>query len=122
DAVQILRRMLPAGVINHTDFHPLRDRPIAISIETKSRGRAQSETAELQLGTWHAAHWRFLEDLISRTGGSLDGLPFLPAVSVQDHGWSFAAMIREGHRTDMWTEYCFGSTSNVAGVYEAMWA
>ncbi|KAJ4168312.1 hypothetical protein NW754_013646 [Fusarium falciforme] len=121
DAVQILRRMLPAGVINHTDFQPLRDRPIAISIETKSRGRTQPETAELQLGTWHAAQWRFLEDLVSRTGGSLDGLPFLPAVIVQGHSWSFAATTREGHRTDLWTEYCFGSTSDVAGVYKAIW-
>ena len=72
NATRRLRSVLPCNVINHTDFPPLRDRPIAVSIETKRRGGAQLATAELQLGIWHSAQWKMLEDLVARSGGSFD--------------------------------------------------
>ncbi|KAL2802474.1 hypothetical protein BJX63DRAFT_113508 [Aspergillus granulosus] len=121
NAILSLRRVLPCYVINHTDFLPLRRSPIAISIETKRQGGAQPATAELQLGTWHAAQWNLLEDLIARSGGSFDGLSFLPAVIVEGHDWSFAATTREGQKTVLWLEKKFGSTSDVVGVYKTVW-
>ncbi|KAF7548362.1 hypothetical protein G7046_g8702 [Stylonectria norvegica] len=120
--IQTLRRSLPFQVINHTEFQPFRKRPIAISVETKSRGRAQSDTAELQLGTWHSAQWRFLHRLVSLSGGSFDGLAFLPAIVVQGHDWSFVATTREGHKTVLWLEQPLGSTSNIVGVYKIIWS
>lgn len=121
EAIQTLRRSLPFQVINHSGFQPFRKQPIAISIETKSRSRAQSEAAELQLGTWHSAQWRFLERLVNHSGGTFEGLPFLPAVVVQGHDWSFAATTREGRKTVLWLEHPFGSTSDVVGVYKTVW-
>ncbi|KAL2812854.1 hypothetical protein BJX63DRAFT_236627 [Aspergillus granulosus] len=116
DATSSLRKALPCQVINHTDFLPLRSSPIAISIHG-----AQPATTELQLGTWHAAQWKLLEDLVSRSGGSFDGLSFLPAVIVDGHAWSLAATTREGQKTVLWLEKGFGSTSDVVGVYRAVW-
>ncbi|KAF4986316.1 hypothetical protein FDECE_16016 [Fusarium decemcellulare] len=102
-AIQTLRRALPFNVINHLTLH------------------RSPETAELQLGTWHSGQWRFLERLVAWSGGSFDGLPFLPAVVVQGHEWSFAATTREGHKTVLWLEHPFGSTSDVVGVYKTVW-
>ncbi|KAF4460090.1 methyltransferase type 11 [Fusarium albosuccineum] len=118
--VEKARSILPCGYINHTDFYTLRDRPIALSIETKAPTSTSVASAELQIGTWQSAQWRFLEDLVSRSGGSLDELLFLPAIIVQGHQWSFAATTREGQRTVLWLPFEFGSTENVIGVYKTV--
>jgi hypothetical protein len=120
-AVDRISRMLPAQVINHTDEFALRNWPIAVSIETKRQGEERLAAAELQLGTWHTAQWRLLERLVTQSGGTFDGLPFLPAVVVHGHIWSFAATTREGETTLLWLEQGFGSTSNLLGVYKTIW-
>jgi len=61
-AIDTLRRHLPDASINHTDFAPLRRRPIALSIESKTTGHQLLE-AEVQVGVWLAAQWRMLEGL-----------------------------------------------------------
>ncbi|KAL2814504.1 hypothetical protein BJX63DRAFT_392536 [Aspergillus granulosus] len=121
NATSSLRKVLPNYVINHTDFPPIRNSPIAISIETKRQCGAQPATAELQIGTWHAAQWNLLEDLIARSGGLFDGLSFLPAIIVEGHDWSFAATTREDQKTVLWLEQRFGSTNDVVGVYKTIW-
>lgn len=121
DAVKRTRRALPCEVINHTDYLPFRNRPIAVTIETKRRGAGQLADAELQLGTWHAAQWKLLEALVAQAGGTFAGLPFLPAILVQGHDWSFAATTREGQNTVLWLEKGFGSTSSSLGVYKTVW-
>ncbi len=119
-AIHSLRRSLQCGVINHTDFLPLRRRPIVISIETKKRGGDQEE-AELQIGTWHAAQWKWLSRLSADAGGSLEALPFLPALVVNGHEWSFAATTRDQQRTILWLDRSFGSTTSALGVYKIVW-
>ncbi|RFU73757.1 methyltransferase type 11 [Trichoderma arundinaceum] len=121
NATKNLREILPYNVINHTEFLPFRNRPIAVSIETKKRGGTQPATAELQLGTWQAAQWKFLEHLVCLSSGSFDGLPFLPAVVVQGHDWSFVATTRENKKTVLWLEKGFGSTTSSLGVYKTVW-
>ncbi|KAH7124513.1 hypothetical protein EDB81DRAFT_664128 [Dactylonectria macrodidyma] len=106
---------LPYHVINHTDFLPLRSHPITVSIETKRRGTG-SEGAELQLGTWHAAQWNFLQDRIAARG-SFEGLDLLPAIVIEGHRWSFAATTRKNRKTVLWLEKLFGSTESSLGVY-----
>jgi hypothetical protein len=115
---------LPCGVINHTDFLPLRNRPVVVGIETKKRGGGDQTEAELQIGTWHAAQWKMLAQLVDDVrggGGRLDTLPFLPAVLVCGHEWSFAATTREGRKTILWLEKGFGSTTSPLGVYKTVW-
>ncbi|OIW22459.1 hypothetical protein CONLIGDRAFT_687567 [Coniochaeta ligniaria NRRL 30616] len=50
-------------------------------------------------------------------GGRLKELPFMPAVIVQGHVWSFAATTREGQKTILWTDCAFGSTKDPLGIY-----
>jgi hypothetical protein len=119
-AIRALRESLPCGVINHTDFLPLRGRPIAVSIETKKRGGSQQD-AELQMATWQAAQWKLLSRLVDDAGRSLDGLPFLPAVLVNGNEWIFVASTREGKKTVLWLERGFGSTTTALGTYSIFW-
>jgi hypothetical protein len=104
-----LRRTLPLTSINHTDLVSTISRPIVVSIETK-RGGDSLEQAQLQTVTWQMAQWKLLAtltggygssedgDRAGRAGDPLDGLPFLPAVIIQGHDWSFAATSRDGTR------------------------
>lgn len=133
--IQDYRRRLPCAVVNHTDFVPLRSRPVAVSVETKRRGADQPAEADLQMGTCHAAQWNLLSRLVmdhetgadkgngkSRGvgGKALDRLPFLPGIVVNGHSWNFVATTREGRKTILWQERCFGDTSNPLGVYKAV--
>lgn len=49
--------------INHCTQRQLASRPIAVSIETKREDTRLVE-AELQIGTWHAAQWKHLSELV----------------------------------------------------------
>lgn len=105
-AVHRARRFLPGTSINHTDFAPLRNRPIALSIESKTTGQNLLE-AELQVGVWLAAQWKMLERLEQQGNNNNKGilkpgalLPlFLPAVIVQGHDWHFVATTRSKGKT-----------------------
>lgn len=120
EAIESLCRILPAGVINHTDTYAFRNRPIVVGIETKRRG-GQQEKAELQIGAWHTAQWKFLSQLVARPGGSLDKLPFLPGVIINENEWSFVATTREHRKTVLWLEQRLGATSSVKDVNKLVW-
>ncbi|KPA35782.1 hypothetical protein FLAG1_11498 [Fusarium langsethiae] len=62
-AIRRLMLQLPGNMFNFTNFVPLQDQPIALSIETK-RPTEGFDVAKLQLGVWQAAHWTFLNTLI----------------------------------------------------------
>lgn len=117
ETIRQRRLLLPGHAINHTECPAFRNRPVSVSIETKKQGGTGKEDAELQLGTWYAAQWNFLEAQSS----SLDGLDFLPAVVVRGHEWSFVATTREGMKTILWVEKPFGSTTSGLGVYKVVW-
>ena len=131
--IRTLRRVLPGGVINHTNSVALRNHPIAVSIETKPpRSQYEEDDAEvengctdrnmeLQTGSWHVAHWALLARLTALSRGRLSALPFLPAVIVRNHEWSLAFSTREGDKTVLWLEYGFGSTATALGVYQIVW-
>ncbi|KAK7415989.1 hypothetical protein QQZ08_012161 [Neonectria magnoliae] len=99
-----LRRTLPMLCLNHTFYLGLSAEPISISLETK-RSSDGGDNAALQIGTWQAAQWNYLESLLVRAGGqehaktALDELGILPAIITQSHQWSFAATTREGSKT-----------------------
>lgn len=92
-AITAARNQLPCGVINHTTYYPLRERPIALSIETKKTGEGW-EGATLQLGVWQAAQWNILQHLASSSSAtaqqnkaqSNNGIQDEPAVRTGDHG------------------------------------
>lgn len=77
--------------INHTEFPPLCERPIAISFEVKRTSDA-ADKAKLQLAVWLGAHWKKLQDMSHQ-------LPdFLLAVWIQAHDWSLVVSTRTEQR------------------------
>ncbi|KAK7424513.1 hypothetical protein QQX98_000478 [Neonectria punicea] len=132
--IATLRDTLPCAVFNHTDHYPLRDRPIALSIETKKTGEGW-ENARLQLGVWQAAHWNFLRHLLGlaqqrmsiTTGSRHDSISetdnlqlpsFLPGIIIQGHDWHLVITSPEGKKTILWQKVTFGSTSSSKGIYQ----
>ncbi|KAK7397877.1 hypothetical protein QQX98_012755 [Neonectria punicea] len=60
--IDSLRARLPDNTINHTNYHGLRRRPVALSVETKQPGEGLT-AATLQTGIWSCAHWNLLREL-----------------------------------------------------------
>ncbi|KUI73339.1 hypothetical protein VM1G_08905 [Cytospora mali] len=125
-AIDALRATLPLASINHIDMESLISHPIAVSCESEELGSDGGVTeAKLQTGTWHAAHWKLLKDLIARQPDKHAEKPtlppFLPAIIVAGHDWSFAATTLKPDDTQvLWAEYPFGHTRDAAGVYKVV--
>ncbi|OHX00749.1 hypothetical protein CSPAE12_00521 [Colletotrichum incanum] len=118
-AIQTIRDQdaLASISINHTDFAPLRARPIALSIETKIHGEGMNN-AEAQLVTWHAAQWRLLDRLVGRADPKMPLPEFLPGIIIQGHEWLFVASTKRGDQVTLWTSQHIGSTAKATGVYQ----
>lgn len=133
DALQALGRRTPTLTVNHTDFAPLQLSPIALSIETKRPGK-ELDAAQLQMGIWHAAQWKFLRSVVGLTGQPLSSaeelsrrqladqalaeLGFIPGIIVQGHRWLFVFSTLEGKKTVLWTERQFGTTQSILDTYQ----
>ncbi|KAL6399639.1 hypothetical protein AUP68_17044 [Ilyonectria robusta] len=126
-ALKALCRRTATQSVNHTDFKRLQLRPIVLSIETKSPGQ-RLDTAEVQMGIWHATQWSFLRSALLLAPGrteaqadeALSRLPLIPAVIVQGHKWLFVMSTREGPKTIFWTERQFGSTQSILETYQTV--
>ncbi|KAI3528349.1 hypothetical protein CABS02_15140, partial [Colletotrichum abscissum] len=98
NAVRRLRAQSGYSTVNHTSYFHLRDNPVSLSIESKRPGGSVDD-AQLQMGSWHAVQWAFLDEATAKTGSSLQDLPFLPGLIVQGEHWYFVATTREGKKT-----------------------
>lgn len=98
-AIRELRGRTDGSAVNHTDFYPLRDKPIVISARSTKPGGGLLE-AETQVGVWQAAQWSLLSSQ-SKSGkdGATRNLPFLPALFIQGSQWFFAATTRRDDQT-----------------------
>ncbi|KAI1183373.1 hypothetical protein F5B17DRAFT_443490 [Nemania serpens] len=101
DAQQIDEIRESRDFINHTDYPPLRRRPIALSAVSKKPGEGYKD-AQIQLGS------------------AL--IPFLPAVIIQGHEWSFAATTKSGRHTILWVKQAIGATNIVLGMFQIIHA
>ncbi|OBR02016.1 hypothetical protein CH63R_14588 [Colletotrichum higginsianum IMI 349063] len=118
--INTICRSRPGASINHTDMGSLATHPIAVSIETKRPGEEWSK-AMLQLGTWHAAQLRSLENLGHCPTTS--AMEFLPALIVQGHDWYFVATVpRSDAPPTVFTRVRIGSTEDHFGVYQLVLA
>ncbi|KAK1451092.1 hypothetical protein CCUS01_11271 [Colletotrichum cuscutae] len=98
EAIDRMRHMSGYSSINHTSHFLFRNKTISVSIESKQRGSSQDD-AHLQIGTWHAAQWTYLERLAQIQGATLQGLAFLPGLIIEGEDWHFVASTREGAST-----------------------
>ncbi|KAI2641050.1 hypothetical protein GGS21DRAFT_537552 [Xylaria nigripes] len=135
-------RVTPTRTVNHTDFLPISMRPLLLSIETKKLG-VHWETAQLQIGIWHAAQWSFLRWAVSQKVAKqhtdekkettqtreqqdklktselaiLSKLGFIPGVIVQGHQWYLVLSTYEDGKTILWTHRLFGTTQSPLETY-----
>ncbi|KAF5607637.1 hypothetical protein FPANT_794 [Fusarium pseudoanthophilum] len=82
-----LARRDRVGSVNHTQFIPTAEFPIAASIKSKSR-RGSSQDAEVQLAAWQAAQWHKMDTAV---GKQISELGFLPGIIIDGHEWRFHA-------------------------------
>ncbi|KAI0435485.1 hypothetical protein F4803DRAFT_545404 [Xylaria telfairii] len=120
--IRDLRGRTDGSTVNHTDFYPLRDKPVIVSVESKKPGDGLLE-AQTQVGVWQAAQWSLLLRQAgglspSLVSGSGSGLPFLPALFIQGPQWSFAATTRHGEQTLLWTQQSIGTTDTMLGIFQ----
>ncbi|KPM39251.1 hypothetical protein AK830_g7300 [Neonectria ditissima] len=124
----------PGATVNHTNYVPLSDRPIALSIETKKPGEAW-EAALLQLGVWKAAHWNSLEHLCegqeqdqqeqeqqqdNPDSPRLPFVDFIPGIVIQGHDWLLVLSLREDEKTVLYSKINMGATNSLMGIYKIM--
>ncbi|KAF2135126.1 uncharacterized protein K452DRAFT_207681, partial [Aplosporella prunicola CBS 121167] len=88
-------------------YDPLRLRPIAISIETKT-GDGPEETANVQLAVWVGAQFTRLRQL-----AKLPELFALPLVFVNGSEWYFLFAQQNAVGNILW----IGSTMTLKGIY-----
>lgn len=125
DSLRMIQRLQPFKTINHTDYQPLSQSPIALSIEIK-RPSGDSEEAQRQLAVWQYAHWNMLQLLAStKIDGhisTLAGLSFLPGIYIVGHKWEFSATIRNNTgEVVQWIDCPLGSTETAHGIYAIIW-
>ncbi|KAI1742104.1 hypothetical protein F4680DRAFT_412923 [Xylaria scruposa] len=115
--------------INHTDYNPLRTRPLLLSIETKKPNTGNNK-AQLQIGVWYSTQWSFLRWAVSQrlkerakleankttteveaeTLACLSKLGYIPGIVVHGHRWCLVLSTYDGKKTTLWEEHQFGST------------
>jgi len=79
---------------NHSRYYPLIDKPIAVSVKTRSQGESLRQ-AWAQLAVWASAHMNFLSQLPTNTNSSAIVLPHLPLLIIQGSQYSFLSASRE---------------------------
>ncbi|KAI1271440.1 hypothetical protein F5Y07DRAFT_382937 [Xylaria sp. FL0933] len=112
DALELQRIFMPERSLNHTDYKPLLDQPIAVSVETDN----DFENAKVQLMVWLAAQWRKLESM------AVSPPELLPAIIIQGHDWFLVASTRANNGTKtFWYKTPIGSTSKPLGIFKIAW-
>ncbi|KAI1147808.1 hypothetical protein F4825DRAFT_436193, partial [Nemania diffusa] len=124
--------------INHTDYNPLRTRPLLLSI--KSTKPETGKEALLQIGVWYSTQWSFLRWAVGQrlkkrakleahettaeveadTLASLSRLAFIPGIIVHGHRWCMVLSTYDDKKTTLWGEHQFGTTSSFLGTFCAI--
>ncbi|KAF4982283.1 hypothetical protein FZEAL_2069 [Fusarium zealandicum] len=110
--------------INHTDYQPLRFRPIAISIETKTPD-GSSQEAKAQLSVWTTAYIARLRQLAG-TSDNASGLGItLPIVTVRGGQWELLFAVDRADQIEILTLPLpsIGDTTSIVDCYKvvALW-
>ncbi|KAI1116300.1 hypothetical protein F5Y14DRAFT_440011 [Nemania sp. NC0429] len=91
--------------INHTDYRPLRRRPVVLGVECSkpSGGFRKRGIAARRLANRAVVP---------------AAIPFLPSLIIQGNDWYFTASTRFGRRTILWSRQPIGSTGSVIGIFQ----
>ncbi|CVL08888.1 uncharacterized protein FMAN_14119 [Fusarium mangiferae] len=98
--------------INQTIYGPVKNHPIAVSIEVKLASGSLEE-ARGQLGLWIAAWHRRM----SLLGKSEEEIITVPLVMVMEHEWKLMFAVDRGDAIDIVEDIRMGDTRDLPGLY-----
>ncbi|TVY60590.1 hypothetical protein Focb16_v003160 [Fusarium oxysporum f. sp. cubense] len=98
--------------INQTIYGPVKDNPIAVSIEIKIASGSLEE-ARTQLGLWIAAWHRRMGFLRK----SEESIITVPLVMVMEHEWKLMFAVDRGDAIDIVEDMRMGDTRDLPGLY-----
>ncbi|KAI1119805.1 hypothetical protein F5Y10DRAFT_150717 [Nemania abortiva] len=110
--------------INHTDYNPLRRRPVVLSAEAMKPSGGFTN-AHLQLGIWQTAQWNFLLGLLAEESRGTQvpvAVAFLSALIIRGNDWYFAASTRVKNETILWVQQPIGGTGSILGIFQIIHA
>ena len=143
NSIEALQRRTGTESVNPTGHFPLRKTPMALCIKTKRQDVGLAE-ANLQIGVWHACHWKFLCQHASPD--ALYWLAFIPGSVMEGHDWFVVVsspkevdhvedMINQLgseveksgrrrliHKTVLWSRIPIGSTNSFSEAYQIIGA
>lgn len=106
--------------INHTEYQPLRYRPIAISIETKPTNGSIDE-GMTQLAVWSSAYMSRLKELSTTSDKAAAGVGIgvtLPLLLVRGSQWSLMMAVDQVREMKLLDFGVIGNTSTLVGCYK----
>ncbi|KAH8685126.1 hypothetical protein BGZ61DRAFT_479898 [Ilyonectria robusta] len=103
--------------INHTSYKPIRDRPIAVNIETKAPA-SSNEEAKAQLSVWTIAYLKRLRSLACTSNSTLAVDVTIPVISVCGGKWELYFVRDKVDGMDVIPTFSIGSTDTLVGCYK----
>lgn len=103
--------------INHTSYKPIRDRPIAVNIETKAPA-SSNEEAKAQLSVWTIAHLKRLRSLACTSNSTLAVDVTIPVISVCGGEWELYFVRDKVDGMDLILTFSVGNTDTLVGCYK----
>ncbi|KAH6974578.1 hypothetical protein BKA56DRAFT_490459 [Ilyonectria sp. MPI-CAGE-AT-0026] len=105
--------------ISHTEYRPLRFRPIAVSIENKTPV-GSTETAKAQLAVWTSSHIARLRELAATSdkGSRLD--ISLPLNSIQGAAWDLLLAVDHATSVEIVRIGSIGNTTSIMSCYKLL--
>ncbi|KAH7008403.1 hypothetical protein EDB80DRAFT_542121, partial [Ilyonectria destructans] len=105
--------------INHSSTSPLREHPIAVSIETKAPGGSMDE-AKAQLSVWVTSHLKRLRTLSGTSKNSNTVAITLPVVEVHGSEWSLLFLKDGDEDIQLIQTAKIGDTKTIVGCYQVV--
>lgn len=110
-------RVNNSGSINHTSYEPVRDRPIAVNIETKTPGSSSKE-AEAQLSVWTLGHLKRLRSLACTSSSRLSIDVTIPVIYVCGGDWELYFVRDRIEKMELIEVFSIGDTRTLVGCYK----
>ncbi|KAH8753812.1 hypothetical protein F5883DRAFT_356436, partial [Diaporthe sp. PMI_573] len=101
--------------VNQTTYYPIRDSPIAVSIETKQD--YSSRDPVLQLGIWVAAWHRRMMSLYTAPAPMRAKVVSLPLIVTTGHDWQVYFACDRDNSIEMYGPLRMGSSATLLDAY-----